>query len=856
MHRRVISIRQRILIFAGFLFLLASLEPDSVYARRGITGTLEGKVRDKQRSELLPSVNVMILGLDRGTVTDEKGFYRINNIRAGEYDVRFSIIGYNTVIVKKVTILPDLKTRLDVDLDVTSVEMPAVEIRATRPLIQIDQAITAFNVEQAQLERLPITRFQEVVGLQPGTTQEGNIRGGRTTDALYLVDGLPVQDVVSGGLGTSIPKSSVSGMTIMTGGLDAEYGNALSGVINVVTKVGGNSHDVSVRFDRDNWLPEQYDKQVDKSAELEVSASGPVVANSIYYFTSNIGAISDTRWWQDFQHFFPSPVNKEFSGLSKIEYLFSPTMRLSLQGIYSFQRWHDYEYSWRFDLNGLPPPSRDSYRIALALSNAFSDNSYYTVSLSGFSNHSRINDRSLNTLTLRPYQYDFYLQYILDGSRSWWETTSQDIYTLKGDITWQLQTTHLIKAGATLNQYAVQSDLVKYEPQLTYFGKPIVDAPMLNYSNQYDYHPRSGSVYVQDKIQIVEEGSILSLGVRWDFLDPTAQRPLVEFIPVSPGQYAQQVTGTRRASFKQQVSPRLSLSFPASPSSFMFVNFGTYVQFPLFDYLYSGLNPVQLKEGAKNVQAGNPDLEPERLTMWEVGIKQTLRADAVLSVTYFKKEMSNQIDAKTLIPFDSKSAGDYGFASYVNNASADASGLEVVLSRQGNHWLTGSISYTYMYAEGLSEYVDQNVNIAQWGFSLSPQPYPLSWDQRQTVKADIGLKLPGDFQANIVAFYNSPRPYTYFPTRDGYTPLDTSQVFVPNNERMSGFFSVNLKLSKSFRLSETNPVSLTLYADIRNLLNRENVKWMDSMGRIGGELGDPSAYFDPRRVRVGLQVDL
>ena len=72
---------------------------------------------------------------------------------------------------------------------------------------------------------------------------------------------------------------------------------------------------------------------------------------------------------------------------------------------------------------------------------------------------------------------------------------------------------------------------------------------------------------------------------------------------------------------------------------------------------------------------------------------------------------------------------------------------------------------------------------------------------------------------------------------------------------MSDYFSVDWKISKSFSLKETSAV-ITVYADIRNLFNKMNVKWMDSEGRIGGELGDPGAYYDPRRVRVGIRVDL
>jgi len=823
-------------------------------ALRGTTGILEGRVRDKQTREPLVGVNVQIVGTQMGAASDEEGMYRVSNVRAGVYDVRFSIIGYRTAVMKKVTILPDLRTRIDIDLDVSAIELEAVEVRAERPLIQRDLAATAYSIGDIKLEKLPVSSFKEVLALQPGTTIEGNVRGGKTTEVAYLIDGLPVQDVIGGGLGANLPKSSITGLTITTGGFDAEYGNALSGVVNVITKGGGDKHAFGVRFERDNWLF-GFNKQKDRLTELEVSAGGPIIAEKLYYFTANVMTLSDTRWWQDFQNFFASPISREFTGFGKVEYQFSPTFKIGLQGIYSLRQWHDYEFSWRFNLNGLPIRHRDAVRAALMLSHTLSENSFYTVSLSAFYLRSLINEGSKDDLSLEPYEYDFYLRYVVGGERNWWADARQVIYTLKGDFTTQFEKSHLFRVGVEFNQYDIFSDLVKYEPQMTYFGKPITDAPLLNFSNAYKYYPRSGSMYVQDKVELVRDGSNVSLGVRWDFLDPTAERPIVEFIPVSQIEFRQQITGKAKARFKHQISPRISVAVPAGPATYFFANFGHYFQFPLFDYLYSGINPAQLRLGARNVLTGNPDLEPERTVAWELGFKHGISENIVGSITYFKKTFKNQIDSKTLIPFDSKSGGDYGFASYVNNAEADATGLEFVLSRERDERLSGSISYSYMVTEGVSEVADQTINYAQWGFPLAARPYPLSWDQRHTVKMDAEIKLPFEIQSNIIVLYNSPRPYTYFPTRDGFTPLNPSKSFIPNNRRMKDVVFVNVKLSRQFVLGDASRYLLSVYADARNSFNTKNVRWMDSSGRIGGELEDPSAYYDPRRVRVGARVE-
>ncbi len=841
--------------FALFIILWILSSPPSL---AGITGILEGKIVDKLSKEPIVGVNVFLIGTQYGTTSNADGSYRIPNVRGGQYDVRFSIIGYKSLIMKNVVISPDLRTRLNVSLEVGAVEFQPVEIVAQRALIQKDLAATAFTIGGEKVEKLPIATFSEVLTLQPGTTLEGNVRGGSTNGTVYLIDGIPVQDVIGGGLGTDIPKSSISDVTVLTGGLDAEYGNTQSGAVNVITKTGGNESAIGVRLERDDWIPGSWNKQQNRATELELSANGPVLENRLYYFTANVFGVSDTRWWQDFQNFFPSPISKQIKGFTKLDFVASPSSRWSLQGIYSFERWQDYEYSWRYNLAGLPARARDSYRIALVNSGTASENVFYTVSLSQFYQRSHIGPELKSDLSTRPYEYDFFLQYIVTGQRAWWAESNQRVYNLKGEITAEIGDRHVVKAGVDINQYEINTDLLKYEPQTTYFGKPVLDAPLLNYSNTYHYFPRSGGVFVQDKVQHNEDGSNLSFGIRWDFLDPTANRPLVEYIPVKGSQFDSVKTGSVRTTVKQQLSPRISLSAPMVERTFFFINFGFYFQYPLFDYLYSGINPQVLRglqAQSRNVLAGNPDLQPERTIAWELGLKREINENTVASITYFNKQFRNQIDANTLIPFDSKSAGDYGFASYVNNAQASAYGLEFVLTRQNDPRLSGSVSYSYMVTQGLSEYANQGIQYAQWGFPVPSVAYPLSWDQKHTIKADVEYRLPGNIRSDWVLLYNSPRPYTYFPTRDGLTSIDSTKDFVPNNRRMFDVLMVNVKLSRRFTFGEEERFGITVYADVTNLFNRANVRWIDSNGRVGGELGDPSAYYELRRVHIGIEGD-
>jgi outer membrane receptor protein involved in Fe transport len=811
----------------------------------GVAGHLEGRVTDAGGDPLI-GANVIVVEAEQGTTTDTLGRYSLHNIRAGTYTVRISMVGYRAVTTSAVRILPDRRAELSVQLQDSPFEMEAVEVVLEKPLIERDITGTVYRVDAGGLIDLPVDSYEDVVALQPATTVEGNIRGGKARETIYLVDGLPVQDVVQGGAGTELPLSAISQMTVQTGGFDAEYGDAMSGVINIISRGGGSEHEIAVRAAKDDLAGGD---EVSHRNELEVTASGPL-GDDASYFTASRLQLTDTRWWQDLELFFDSPVRREWHGLAKADSRRLGPGKLTAELIYSLQRWRDYEFSWRYNLNGLPPRRRDSYRAALLWTHAPTTTTAVSASVSMFSLHTKIGSGSAADIDLTPFDYDFFLLYVTSGSRSWWADQRQLSYTAKADVSHQHER-HILKAGAELIQYDIDADLVRLEPQTTFFGRPLVFEPQLNYSTRYHYLPRKGSAYVQDRIEAPNR-TVLSFGVRLDFLDPRAERPAVELVPTSPDEYQEQVVGSVPAKVKVHVSPRLGASFPFSERSVFFVNFGDYVQFPLFDFLYSGLENVNLRDGV-NVLRGNPDLLAEKTRAWEVSLRYELSEDIVGSATYFRKETTDQIDSKTFVPSNSRIAGDYGFSEYVNNPTASARGFEFLLSRPRGA-VRGNLLYALMRTEGLSEYGDQGLNLAQWGFPVASTPFPLSWDQRHTLKADITLELPDGLQFDFVWQFHSGRPYTFYPSEDGFTADDPERPFIPNNRRMDDYSLLNLKVRRP--LPMWWGVGLTAYIDARNVTDARNVRWVDSSGRVGGELEDPSAFYPSRRTILGLRFEL
>ncbi len=823
----------------------------SGYAIAGTNGILEGVVLDTHSREAVVGATILLVDAHRGTTTDSDGRFTLLNVRAGVYELRCSHLGYRGYTVKNLTVNPDRRTRVTLTLEPAEVEFGEITVIQERPLIQTDVTGTTYAVSGDEINSLPAQTVSEVIRLKAGVTAEGNIRGGKTTEVVYLIDGLPVQDVLTGELSTRLPNSSIVGLSIYTGGFEPEYGNALSGVVNIVTKGGTNDHRFFLRGQKDNLFG---GTQVSRTNEFEVSASGPVQMDKIFYFGSLNGLYTDTRWWQDFQYLISGPIDKQVNGFGKVDVLFTPVLRVGAQVLYSHRAWRDYEFNWRFNLPGLPAERRTSYRVAALLSHTPSESFFYTASISRFFLTSRIGDGSPADLPLRePYEYDFFLRYVIRGNRLWWSQTDQETYAAKLDGTLKLSQNHLMKFGGEVSFYNLQSDLVKYEPRKTYFGKPLTDAPLLDFSSAYAYHPRSGALYIQDKADFLKEGILLNFGLRYDFLDPTAERPAIEAIPVADTAYAFAAAGSTPARLKHQLSPRIGAAMQLAENGYLFVNLGWYFQYPLFDYLYTGLDRVAIAKGISAI-TGNPDLEPERTKSYEISVRYVLAYDIVASVTYFKKETTNQVDAKTFIPGDSKLAGTYGFAEYVNNPFADATGYELLVSRERGEWITGEVSYSYMNANGTSVSAQDNYYIAQYGLPPATRVYPLSWDQRHTLKALLQVSTPWSVGLSVAAEYHTGRPYTNYPTSTGFEPVD-KRLFVQNNARMPGYLNADLKLEAYLRPDWWPGSRLKVYLDVRNVTNARNVQWVDSNGRIGGELGDPSGYFIGRRTYVGAQIE-
>jgi len=208
----------------------------------GTAGKLTGKVTDQSTGEPLIGVNVFIPATGQGGATDVEGNYYILNIAPGEYQLRCSMIGYSEQIIEGIRIMVDLTTTQDIEMTLSIIEGDVVTVTADRSMIQADITHAQANISAAELEALPVESFAGAVSMQAGVVVDAggdiHIRGGRSSEVAYLIDGIPVTNSYGQSMGVGIENNAIQELQVISGTFNAEYGQAMSGIVNIITKDG------------------------------------------------------------------------------------------------------------------------------------------------------------------------------------------------------------------------------------------------------------------------------------------------------------------------------------------------------------------------------------------------------------------------------------------------------------------------------------------------------------------------------------------------------------------------------------------------------------------------------------------
>lgn len=280
-----------------YLITLLILFPATVFAQ---SGKITGKITDADGEPLI-GATVGIQGTTQGTVADIDGEYLMLNVKPGVYTLEARYIGYATAVVQEVIVRTDLTTEQDFVLQLESFEGEEIVVVAERRTVIKDITSSEARVSSAEIERLPVQEVSDVVQLQAGVNVDNSggihIRGGRTSEVSYVVDGIRVTDDYDRSRGVRIENESVQELQVISGSFNAEHGQALSGIINVVTKAGSNKFEGSASAWTGGYVATNkkylYDDITTTSMSdftrmnnITASLSGPIVKDKLTFFAT------------------------------------------------------------------------------------------------------------------------------------------------------------------------------------------------------------------------------------------------------------------------------------------------------------------------------------------------------------------------------------------------------------------------------------------------------------------------------------------------------------------------------------------------------------------------------------------
>ncbi len=770
-------------------------------------GTIKGRVVDAETGEGLPGVNVVVKGTYYGAATDLEGNFVIYNVSPGVYTVEFSMIGYKQVQHTGVKVSAGETTTLNVKLETTVLALgQEVVVIGEKPLFDIEDTSSRKSISSLEIKAEVVQSVQDIVANQVGVVKEDDaihIRGGRAYENAYLVDGISVQDPLSGtGFGLQISTDAIEEMEIITGGFNAEYGQAMSGIISVKTKEGGDKYQGTITYKRDHFgsfnpgLPflgtfSTRNNHSFRTDIVEFSLSGPEpfsrfvlpalglkLPGKFSFFFNFYMNISDTylkhharQLYSSIFHgttFAPREDNN-WSGMLKLTWKIDPAHKLIISGTESVsinqntqslqtnlefvEPGPGYPYEFQNNLDNFNTFTHLNKQLSLTWVHTLNNKTFYELKFSRFFTHLRSDVNGKHWTEYQEPQdiVTLPIQYFFNEDSSIVSVLPGDGFYDFGDgFTWH---DHFVE------EYTLKFDITRHtannaheikggfetsfaQMQLIDIFKPWFGELGLN-NDIYRVAPAYGSMYIQDKLKF--KGLIANLGVRFDywfpgkFVEDAINNPdIITISEATREQFKKDTYSLFGRRWRGRISPRIGISHPISDNQMLFFSYGHFSKRPKPQFVYAKLG----KNSAKSTfqKFGNPNLDYETTVAYEFGIRHKFTENDVLTFTAYYKDI---FDYVTTVNFrgTGRLAGRT-FTTYLNLDYSRARGIEVEYRKRAGSFLTGSISGTYSIATGKSSSPDDAFLVAQGTLNEKPITEDfLIWDRPWQISAVANFNL-------------------------------------------------------------------------------------------------------------------
>ena len=863
------------LLFATILFFLIIF---SINSLAGTTGKISGKIIDASNGEPLIGANVIIMGTTLGAATDFDGNFFIINIPPGKYEVKASSIGYNSVIIQNVRVSVDQTTKLNFDLLVEAVEMGDVIVVATRPIVQKDLTSTQSSISGEDIAMLPLETVQSVVNLQAGVIN-GHFRGGRIAEVTYLVDGVSTNDAFTGLPTLEAEVNSIQEIQVLTGTFNAEYGEALSGIVNQITKLPGDKYDFNFSGYFGDYVSSRSDLHDNISnisptgvSNLQGTFSGPIPGagellkffisgryfkDDGYIFgervfnpsdVSNFSA-NDPADWQVVStgdgNFVPMAFEERLSLQAKIAIKVGTGRGIVINGLYSSKKFRSYDHIYKLNPDGDYKKFNDSYLLSTQYTHVFSNSTFLDVLASAFESDFK---QYVFKDPLDPGYVDPSVKnvvsgnaFLTGGTQNWQFNRTSQTYTGKMDLTTQLTQIHQIKSGIEFKYHNIDYEDFQIVINASTDFKPTLPAPGSFNFNVYNTNPYQFAGYIQDKIEL--DYLIVNIGVRFDYFQPDGKYLLdpdnIAVLDNLQPPFPDSLMGT--ASVKSQFSPRLGISYPISENGAIHISYGQFFQIPPFEFLYRNPNfriPLtgNFPENIGNI-IGNTDLQPQKTVMYEIGLQQQLFSDYGVTVTAYLKDIRNLLGSELHEKNNFKK-----FSKLINLDYGSVQGFTLSFEKRFSNGFSATLDYTFQDAKGNASDPNDAFNKASANppIEVNKQLAPLDWDRTHALNFTITAGIPGDYIISTIGRWGTGLPYT--------PAIQNQRTGLENSDNKPSIFTMDMFITKFFDLFDQQ---ISVFLKVFNLFDSANeLEVFSDSGRAGTTLELTRAQEQPRGVNT------
>jgi outer membrane receptor protein involved in Fe transport len=673
-----------------------------------------------------------------------------------------------------------------------------------------------------------------------------------------------------GDFNNTINKDAVQELSIVSGSFNAEYGEAMSSIVNIVTKEGTDTFHGNIEYTSPVINQSPYRKsnafggvtdlysysaksimgkisfvpfklEIPIAGMFTASFGGPVpFTDKITYFVSAKTKNEDS--------YLPQGYDLERDIFSKLTYRISPSVKLFLSAQSSKNEYQIYNHAWKYLSDDQSHTNKLTDRYTATLTQTLSANLFYTIQLShlDYSYKVKVGDKLPSEYVKGLTGTDVY--FYVSGDDSPYSDNKTTTNSGKVDVTYQLNNFNLFKSGLEIKSHHIQA----HEESEPWSGGA-------QYKDEYSHTPFEGSYYIQDKIEY--DYLISNIGLRFDYVDPKASAwPNI----TRYGYYDENNNWIpaveQRVKPQTQLSPRIGLAHPITDRAVLHFSYGHFFQNPDYNALYYN-NSKDLSTSLPLL--GNPAVKAQKTVAYEAGIKYKLNNDYSLEISGWYKDITNLLSTLQV----SYLSNDY--VVYTNSDYASVKGIDFTLNKRYNNYLSGSFNYTYMVAKGNNSQPLGGYVSAYSQEEIPHREYYLDFDQTHTFAVNLNINIPKnaglkifgfhpfeDVNLNILLQAASGLPYTPY--------VDPSLRVDINSARKPWTSTIDLRAIKKIW---TAGFTTNVFIEVTNLLNVENVLTVYSRtgkpfdqgveGLVGSSPDadhNPANVGPPRIIKAGIQL--